>query len=407
MVTEKVEIGFDLTASNSGPFLRLDDPVAGRLDDSDWTLGGEIFYDVTDKVRSWSSGRGKSRALDAFNAGQASVVFDNNDRAFDPTFAASPYYGQIIPKRQLRISSNNVVQFYGLVDDWNLDYSPQGDSVASVIVSDGFRQLANQTLTGGTATSQLSGARINEVLSSADVNWSVSARQVDSGEVLLTNDVIADNTNALAYLQLVERSEGGRLFISKSGDLVFKDQNGVQPDGSNLVTLADDGTGIKYTGMQVVYGSELLYNQAVVSRVGGGTAIANDTDSQQAYGISTITETDLLMASDVDVDALAVSLVQQYSEPEFRFEAVEVNLNEISTVEADQVLGLEIGDVALIKFTPNGIAPAIEKYVEVLGVSQSSDIRRRIVTLNFATLDYINFILDDVAFGRLDTDTLG
>jgi hypothetical protein len=407
MITELVEIGFDLTANNSGPFLTLDDPVAGRLDDADWTLGGEIFYDVTDRVRSWSSNRGKSRALDAFNAGNASIVLDNNTRDFDPTYAASPFYGQIIPKRQIRISSNGVVQFYGLIDDWNLDYAPQGDSTAGVVCSDGFAQLANQTLTGATATSQLSGARVNAILDSADVNWPSDKRAVDSGEVLLGADVIPDNGNALTYLQLVEASEGGRLFISKAGNLVFKDQNGVQPDGSSIVTFADDGSGVKYTGMQVVYGSELLYNQAVVSRVGGSTTTANDTDSQQAYGIYTITKTDLLMANDADVDALAVSLVKQYSEPEFRFEALTVDLNQITEVQQTAVLGLEIGDVALIKFTPNNISPAIEKYVEVLGVAQSSDPNRRTVTLNFGTLDYISFILDDVAFGKLDSATLG
>lgn len=407
MVTEKVEVGFDLSASGAGPFLKLDDPVAGRLDDSAWVLGGTIFIDVTSRVRAWSTNRGKSRALDAFNAGQATVVFDNNNRWFDPTYAASPYFGQIIPKRQVRISSNGVTQFYGLVSDWNLDYAPQGDSTASAIVTDGFTQLANQTLPASTATSELSGARINKVLSDPDVGWPETARQVDSGEVVLTDDVISDNTNVLSYLQLVESSENGRLFIGKSGDLVFKDANGVQPNGSTIVTLGDDGSGIKYTGMQVVYGSELLYNQAVVSRVGGGTAIANDTDSQTEYGISTITRTDLLMSTDEAVDALAVALVKQYAEPEYRFEAVEVDLNQLNTVDANKVLGLEIGDVVQIKFTPNGIAPAIEKYAEVLGVAQSSDIRRRTVTLNFATLDYISLILDDVAFGKLDVAAIG
>lgn len=407
MITEKVEIGFDLTANNSGPFLTLDDPVAGKLDSADWTLGGQIFYDVTPQVRSWSTSRGKSRALDTFNAGNASIILDNNARAFDPTYTASPYYGQIVPKRQVRISSNGVVQFYGLIDDWNLDYAPQGDSTAGVVCSDGFAQLANQTLTASTATSQLSGARVNAVLSSADVDWPSDKRSIDSGEVVLGADVIPDNANALNYLQLVEASEGGRLFVSKAGNLVFKDQNGVQPVGASFVTFADDGSGVKYTGMQVVYGSELLYNQAVVSRVGGSTTTANDTDSQQAYGIYTITKTDLLMASDADVDALAVSLVKQYSEPEFRFEALTVDLNQISEAEQTSVLGMEIGDVALIRFTPNNIAPAIEKYVEVLGVAQSSDPNRRTVTFNFGTLDYISFILDDVVFGKLDSATLG
>lgn len=407
MVTEKVEVGFDLTASGAGPFLKLDDVERGQLDNPEWVLAGEIFIDVTDRVRAWSTNRGKSRALDTFNAGQATVVFDNNNRWFDPTYAASPYFGQIIPKRQVRISSNGVTQFYGLVSDWNLDYAPQGDSTASAIVTDGFTQLANQTLAASTAVSELSGARINKVLSDPDVLWPTENRVIDSGEVTLTNDVIADNTNVLSYLQLIESTENGRLFISKSGSVVFKDANGVQPNGATIVTLADDGTGIKYVAMQVVYGSELLYNQAVVSRVGGGTAIANDTGSQDSYGISTLTRTGLLMSTDGAVDALAVALVKQYAEPEYRFEAVEVDLNQLSTTDANKVLGLEIGDVVQIKFTPNGIAPAIEKYAEVLGISQSSDIRRRIVTLNFATLDYIGLILDDVVFGKLDVATVG
>jgi hypothetical protein len=175
-----------------------------------------------------------------------------------------------------------------------------------------------------------------------------------------------------------------------------------------MVSLADDATGIKYTGMQVVYGSELLYNQVVASSiVAGGTAIANDTDSQQAYGVQTLTYTDLISAYNADVDALAVNLVKQYSAPEFRFEAVTINLDEITTTEANQVLDLEIGSVCNIKFTPNGIAPAIQKYAEVISISHSADVRKHSVTLGFSTLDYIGLILNDAVFGKLNTAAVG
>jgi hypothetical protein len=406
-LVEKVEVGFDLTTAG-GPFLTLNDPIAGQLDNPAWPLGGLTFYDITSRVRSYSIRRGKSRQLDTFQAGVASVVLNNNDRAFDPTFAASPFYGQIIPKREIRITSNSLVQYKGLIDDWNLDYAPQGDSTALAASSDAFSQLANQTLTGGTATLQLSGARINTILSSTDVEWPAESRAIDSGEVYMGADVIPADANALTYLQTVERSEGGRFFVGKSGNITFKDQNGVQPDSASMLTLADDGTGIKYTGMQVVYGSELLYNQVVASSiVAGGTAIANDTDSQQAYGVQTLTYTDLLSAYNADVDALAVNLVKQYSAPEFRFEAVTVNLDEISDSQATQVLGLEIGSVCNIKFTPNNIAPAIQKYAEVISISHSADVRKHSVTLGFSTLDYIGLILNDAVFGKLDTATVG
>jgi hypothetical protein len=406
-VTEKVEIGFDLTTAG-GPFLTLNDPVAGQLDNPAWPLGGLTFYDITSRVRSYSIRRGKSRQLDTFQAGVASVVLNNNDRAFDPTFTASPFYGQVVPKREIRISSNSVVQYRGLIDDWNLDYAPQGDSTALAASSDGFSQLANQTLTGGTATLQLTGARINSILSSTDVEWPAETRSIDSGEIYLGADVIPVDANALTYLQTIERSEGGRFFIGKNGYVTYKDQNGVQPSSATMVTLADDATGIKYTGMQVVYGSELLYNQVVASSiVAGGTAIANDTDSQQAYGVQTLTYTDLISAYNADVDALAVNLVKQYSAPEFRFEAVTINLDEITTTEANQVLDLEIGSVCNIKFTPNGIAPAIQKYAEVISISHSADVRKHSVTLGFSTLDYIGLILNDAVFGKLNTAAVG
>jgi hypothetical protein len=406
-LTEKVEVGFDLTTAG-GPFLTLNDPAAGQLDNPAWPLGGLTFYDITSRVRSYSIRRGKSRQLDVFQAGVASVVLNNNDRAFDPTFAASPFYGQIIPKREIRITSNGIVQYKGLIDDWNLDYAPQGDSTALAASSDAFSQLANQTLTGGTATLQLSGARINTILSSTDVEWPTESRAIDSGEVYMGADVIPIDANALTYLQTVERSEGGRFFVGKNGNITFKDQNGVQPDSASMLTLADDGSGIKYTGMQVVYGSELLYNQVVASSItADGTAVANDTDSQQAYGVQTLTYTDLISAYNTDVDALAVSLVKQYSAPEFRFEAVTINLDEISEAQATQVLGLEIGSVCNIKFTPNNIAPAIQKYAEVIAISHSADVRKHSVTLGFSTLDYIGLILDDAVFGKLDTATVG
>jgi hypothetical protein len=408
MVSELVELGFDLPAS-AGNFFTLDNATSGQLDNTGFPLSGVIFYDVTDRVRNFSIRRGKSRQLDNYQAGACSITLSNNDRAFDPTYEASPFYGQVIPKREVRISSNGVRQYTGLVDDINLDYAPQGDSTASFAASDGFAKLANQTLTGGTATSQLSGARVTAVLDSADVLWPTAARVIDTGTVLLGADVQAADTNVLQYLQTIETTESGRLFIDKSGDVVFDDATAVVPVGSSAINLADDGTGIKYTGIQVVYGSELLYNQTVIGSVipAAGTAIANGVDSQTQYGVQTYTRTDLLMANSSAVDFLATKLVTQYQNPEFRFEAVTIDLDQISTAEANQILGIEIGQLCGIKFTPNNIPPAIEKYAEVIAISHAADVNRHQVTLGFSTLDYVSFILDDVVFGRLDIAILG
>ncbi len=162
--TPLVEIGFDVT-SPTAPFFTLDDVTKGVLDNTSYPLSGAIFYDVTAKVKSISIQRGKNRQLDQYDQGLANVVLNNNDRTFDPEYAASPYFGQIIPKRQIRISSGGVIQFFGLIDDWNLFYNPDGDSTVAAACSDATSSLATQFIATRTNDVQLSGDRINTILS--------------------------------------------------------------------------------------------------------------------------------------------------------------------------------------------------------------------------------------------------
>lgn len=397
----KVEIGFDLTETGAGPFLTLDDPVAGQLDNSDWVLGGTLFYDVTDKVRSVAISRGKNRETDTFDPGLLNVVFTNNDRIFDPTYEDSPYYGQIIPKRQIRVSSNNKFSFVGVIDDWNLEYQSVNDATAAAAASDAFTLFTTQTLTGGTQTVQTSGARVNAILSDPSVNWPEASRTIDTGAQTLGADVVEPGTNALQYLQLVEQSEPGRFFIGKDGSVVFQDRTvAATSDG---IVLADDGTGIKWNTAQVVYGSEQLYNEIeITSAITGGTAVAVDTDSQTEYGIQNLTRSGLLMSTTEAAQELADFYATKYSQPEYRFDAVTLTLNELSTADANDILDLEIGSVVKVKFTPSNIPPAIERYAEVIGIEHSIEPRAHEVTLRFATLDFTLLVLDDAQFGKLD-----
>jgi hypothetical protein len=101
--TTKVFIAFDLTASG-GSFFALDDPVRGVLNSS-YVLGGDVLVDVTNYVASASISRGKSRELDRFTAGNASVTLHNDDRTFDPFYEDSPYRSQILPRKQVVIET--------------------------------------------------------------------------------------------------------------------------------------------------------------------------------------------------------------------------------------------------------------------------------------------------------------
>ena len=111
-----VQIGFD-TSSQGGPFFLWGSGTATNtieaiaanpqsiFDNTEYRFGGTLNYDVTDRVRSVSITRGRSRELDRYQTGVANITFNNQDRAFDPFYTSSPYYPDIKPRRNLKIST--------------------------------------------------------------------------------------------------------------------------------------------------------------------------------------------------------------------------------------------------------------------------------------------------------------
>lgn len=394
----KVEIGFDLVGSDA-PFFTLDDPVKGVLDNTTYTLSGSVYYDVTDKVKAISIRRGKNRQLDQYDPGLANVVFNNDDRTFDPEYANSPYAGQIIPKRAVRISSGGEFLFHGSVDDWNLDYVPFGVSEASMACSDGFSDLQRRTLSAGTATPQTTGERIEAILSSADVNWPAGDRTIDVGQTDLGADVIAEDTVVIDYLRTVTQSEPGQLFLSRDNKLTFFGRN-PQP-ATNVLKFTDDGTGIPYQNLKVVYGSELLYNEIVLSNVNDVTAVATDQASVDQYGILNYTASGLLISGSGDLANISVYLANKYSSPEYRFDSLELILDKFDEDTQADLLAMELGDLVQIAFTPNQIPPSISKYAEVIRIGHDITPRGHVMSLGFSTIETGFWTLSNPAFGRL------
>ena len=233
-----VEVGFELTVGDT-PYFRLNHPVKGKLNNTSYRLAGPIWIDISGRVASVSVKRGKNRELDRYSAATASVLLHNEDRAFDPLNTSSPYAGNIIPRRSIRITTDGFVQFTGVIEDWNLDYNVGGKSNAVIQAADAFTLLAQQTLTPGTATTQLTGERVNAVLSMPSVGWPLADREIDSGSAQVGSDVF--DGNVLTYLQQVEASEQGQLFMSRDGKVRFINgsitpTSGTWTNATNFVT---------------------------------------------------------------------------------------------------------------------------------------------------------------------------
>ena len=187
------------------------------------------FNDITSDVISVAVTRGKDPQQDTFNAASCSIQLNNQTRNYDPDYGPSPYQGKIVPTGDLRIYANDQIIFTGFITDWNFSYAPNGDSVAEIVASDAFWNLNNQTLTDYTPVEQSSSQRINSVLSRAELGgsgaWPASKRVISSGIATVGDYDVNDGTNALSYLQEVEKAEPGRLFIDKQGRIVFRSRN--------------------------------------------------------------------------------------------------------------------------------------------------------------------------------------
>ena len=430
-MTIKVELGFTESGS-SVPFFTLDNDRLGRLNNTEGLLGGgQILVDVSEYVRNVETKRGKSRELDRFQAGQASVAFNNSERIFDPTFEGSPFFGQIEPRRQIRISLDDVVQFEGTIDDWNISYEQGGNSIATAVAFDGIANLANIVLENFTPTgividenrfilddsnkglldddgSRLdgddapitTGRAINSALDNID--WPESKRDLDTGQAIVENNPIDDGTIVLDYLQKVATSEPSGLFIAKNGDVKFIERNagflGTKP------LFADDGSGIPYTIVSVIFGTELLYNEVVVTNSTDSVSAVNQA-SVNLYGKRDLTR-ETLLNSVGQLDQLADFLAGKFGEPEFRFEVIEIDLANTTELERQAVIDLEMGDYVQVKFTPNNIPPAIERFGEVISISSRFTPSSEIIQIGLQSVQGALLVLDEEAFGKLDSESV-
>jgi hypothetical protein len=193
-------------------------------------VGLEVdFNDITADVISITTNRGKDPDQDTFNSATCSIELNNQTRKYDPSYPASPYQGQIVPTGQLRVFSNDQPIFTGFITDWNFSYNPTGESIAEIVAADAFWNLNNQALTDYSPVQQLSSERITSVLSRAEVGgtavWPASQRVISTGLATVGDYDVSDGTNVLSYLQEVEKAEPGRLFIDKSGRIVFRSRN--------------------------------------------------------------------------------------------------------------------------------------------------------------------------------------
>jgi hypothetical protein len=371
-------------------------------------LGGST--EITSYVRTLTTSRGKSRDLDQYDAGQFSIVLDNRTRAFDPLYTSSPFYSLLKIRQVVYITTNGVYTganiLTGFINAWDLSYDVGGDSIATISGADAFTYLAQQTLDDVTTTVQKSGERVLVALGRPFVGAGVSfsGAGVNQGTVNVLDDPIVEGDNVLEYLQTLEKSERGSLFVQKAGTLAFIAANG----GTNTSTvLTDDGGGIPYNAITVNYGTDYMFNRIQLENTALDVGEKDNTSSITDYGATVFSDAGLLVNDPAVLQSQADVLATRYGTPEYRFESVTIELTGLTTAQQNELIGLEMTNRLAVEFTPNKTGSQISKTCQLIGISHQVSVDRHQMVLNFASADNGLFTLNNTILGRLDYNLLG
>ncbi len=402
----QVLVGFQSTTGFGTPF-QLDDAFYGVLDTAGrGTLGGLTFVDLTSLVQSVNINRGRSRQLDQFNAGTASIAFYNESQILNPSNTSSPYYPFVLPRCPVQILANGVPIYTGLITDWNLDYDIANQDMMYASCSDQFTVLANQQLNAVATTVQATGARINTVLDLPEINYQ-GARAIDTGSSTLGAFSISQDENCLNYLQLINTSEQGYLFMSANGTLTFKGRSSVLNPVAGA-TFNTNGTGIRYQSLINQFGDELLYNYIVTQSPAGAKQETSDSTSIALYQAQQYSLTDLLNSTTTEVAGLGNYLLGKYKNPVLRFTGLSTEMSALSATDQNIVLNLDMTSIcSVVKNFVVGTPATETQTLIVSGISHNITPGSHIVSYTFESTDgnqYLTF--DDAIFGTLDNNLL-
>lgn len=346
-----------------------------------------VWVDVSNWVRSLSTNRQIDRSLHGWDFGQATVELNNADGRFSASNMSGPYVTagvtQIRPWRPVWIQATwagvTYDLYYGYALTWQdgfLETSRNaGHAIVTVACDDEFASLGRfdgyeQPPVGGGETS---GKRIHRILDNAG---HTGTRNVDNG--VMTMQATNLSANAVTDLKLTADSEGGAVYVDRSGTVVFDNIYAlIENTRSNTVQATfGDGGGVELptNDIGIEYNGDSTWNIAAFARQNGTTVVSADNTSRALYGDKRQVRTDLMCETDTQVQTLADMWVARFKDPEYRIGSVRIKPRSDPARLFPAVLGREVRDlVRVVKRPPGGFTVSQDVFVSGLSFDVTGD----------------------------------
>lgn len=341
------------------------------------------YVDISSRLLSFSTSRGRQYELDEIQPGTCTVRLNNGDRALDPAYTYSPFYPYVVPMRKLRLSATwsgtTYYLFTGFIESWPIVWDTPTWGSVTVTAIDAFAALS-QALISGTFAQELTGSRINDVLAAASwptqgmvastdywalgtdtldtttkLSFAAPLTSIDTGWATVQAVTIAatDNVSALQHIQAIAAADPGTFFVDGSGNLVFQDRHH-RYNTASQVTFTDGSTSSSRLPYQQLLPSmdvtRVVNEVTVTATPGGVTQTADDGVSQKQNFRRT-----LALSPPLVTDAAAADLSQYelwlHKTPLLRFDALTV-MPQGNSSTWPHALGRELGDKVTVERTP-------------------------------------------------------
>ena len=351
----------------------MGDPLHGILGVNVLADAASNVVDISNQVTQIAIKGGYNLLTDQFEASTCNLRIYDPTGIWNPQNASSPYYGQLIPNRKIRVSTtyNGVGHFLfsGYVSSYNYQYpKEQNVGYVDILATDAFRlfQLSALTTIASTPSGQTTGARINAVLDA--ISWPASMRSIDTGDSICQADPGTSRT-ALGVLKVVEATEQGAFYINGEGNAVFKSRSNVEKtNGAAPVTIFNnDGSAIGYFNLTFANDDKLVINQSTVTNVGGTAQSASDSASIAQYFPHTYNLPNMVGLTDADALNIARLYVATRKDTSIRIDNMTLDLT-TPDYAAGVLAGLTLDYFNTVQITSNvQSGSAITKTLQIMG----------------------------------------
>ena len=372
-----------------------------------------VIVDVSDRINSIETNRGRTALSDQFQTGSLTLRIVDQLGEFNPQNSSSPYAGLLDPMKKVQITATyegvTYPIFSGFITSYLTTYPKDASedvAITTIQAVDAFRlaQLAQISTVTGAAAGNLSGTRVNQILD--QISWPATMRDIDPGLTTLQADP-GTNRTALTALTTVSDSEYGALYVDATGSFVFQDRSVTAGSiGGTVTTFADDGSGILYNNANWILNDVLIFNKATITRAGGTEQVASNQASIDKYFLHSYFLNNLLMQTDAVALDYAKAYVASRAETSIRCDAITLDLYTPNyTTGVIAALDLEFFDpIKVITTQPGG--STIEKTLQIFGTR--NQITPNSWKTTFTTLEPVidAFILNNTIYGTLDYNVL-